>query len=451
MQYQTEPVPDLFNEFAQWIRDTDEHAEHHLELLGEAEQFRLRGEVPAPDARRLAVRLERWRYRHLHQHASELTSKDQALVDTLDRTARRLRGHPDMPPRGTRHAIQDSTLDSGILRKATALCDDGTCLTSLIDWARELTDQHFRVPASGGSAAHRRMLLYAPLYVSSHCVNYCTYCGFRYPLSIPRRHLSREQALHEARILGRRGLKHILVVGGDFPSRTTTSYFRDILADLVREGFCPAIEIAPQPTESYAELVHAGARGLTLYQETYDQSRYASYHARGPKSSFHWRLEAHDRAAEAGMRRLGLGVLLGLSDPKHDLRALMRHGAYLQERFSGRTLAFSLPRIHEAPDGFAIPFPVADEQLIRWYCLLRIAFPRAELVLSTREPPELRNRLTEICVTQMSAGSSTIPGGYQLDPHGNGEQFPVCDQRAVGEVTHWLEQAGYQVAWLPDG
>jgi 2-iminoacetate synthase len=69
------------------------------------------------------------------------------------------------------------------------------------------------------------------------------------------------------------------------------------------------------------------------------------------------------------------------------------------DRFPDRTLAFSLPRIHSAPDGFQVPFPVDHQQLIRWYCALRIAFPRAELVLSTREPMALRNRLAQICIT----------------------------------------------------
>ena len=112
----------------------------------------------------------------------------------------------------------------------------------------------------------------------------------------------------------------------------------------------------------------SGVRGLTLYQETYDEQLYADYHVRGPKSGFHWRLESHDRAAEAGMPRLGLGVLLGLAEPRQDLLAMMRHAAYLLDRFPDRTLAFSLPRIHEAPEGFSIKYPVSDTELIRLYC-----------------------------------------------------------------------------------
>jgi 2-iminoacetate synthase len=190
---------------------------------------------------------------------------------------------------------------------------------------------------------------------------------------------------------------------------------------------------------------------LTLYQETYDESLYATYHQRGPKANFHWRLEGHDRAAEAGMPRLGLGILLGLAEPSRDLLAMMRHGAYLLKRFPGRKLAFSLPRIHQAPAGFEIPFPISDDMLIRCYCALRIAFPSAELVLSTRESACLRNRLAKVCITQMSAGSSTTPGGYADDSAEKpGEQFPVSDDRTVQEIVHWAEDAGFEISWSPE-
>jgi 2-iminoacetate synthase len=186
---------------------------------------------------------------------------------------------------------------------------------------------------------------------------------------------------------------------------------------------------------------------VTLYQETYDEQLYAKYHVRGPKASYHWRLEGHDRAAEAGFMRLGLGILLGLADPSTDLLAMMRHGFYLAARFPDRTLAFSLPRIHEAPEDFHIPHPVSDDQLVRFYAVLRVVFPEAVLVLSTRESAELRNRLARICITQMSAGSSTSPGGYQGEDDGAGEQFPVADERSPDEVADWLRREGFQVCW----
>ena len=124
-----------------------------------------------------------------------------------------------------------------------------------------------------------------------------------------------------------------------------------------------------------------------------------------------------------------------------------RYFSYLAKRFPDRTLAFSLPRIHEAPDDFHIPYQISDDQLVRFYAALRVAFPQAVLVLSTREPVELRNRLARICITQMSAGSSTSPGGYQDDDNTAGEQFPVADERPADEVAAWLQHEGFQVCW----
>jgi 2-iminoacetate synthase len=115
-------------------------------------------------------------------------------------------------------------------------------------------------------------------------------------------------------------------------------------------------------------------------------------------------------------------------------------------------LAFSLPRIHQAPEDFEPPAPVDDDTFVRMYCALRAAFPAAELVLSTREPPELRDRLTVTCITQLSAGSSTAPGGYENGeppdcPHAAGEQFPVTDRRSVSDVAAWLAESGFEVTW----
>ena len=204
-----------------------------------------------------------------------------------------------------------------------------------------------------------------------------------------------DEAIAEAELLRSRGHQHLLVVAGDFPKLTSTDYLSTIVRELVRRGFSVAVEVAAQSTVSYSKLVRAGAYGVTLYQETYQEELYARFHPRGPKIWFDWRLEAPERAAEAGMKRLGLGILLGLADPSHDVRCLIRHGQYLLQRFPAVKLAFSLPRIHEAPDGFKSGIVVDDETFIRLYCALRFSFPTAELLLSTREPPSLRNQLAK--------------------------------------------------------
>jgi 2-iminoacetate synthase len=442
-------LPSL-SSFADWIRNTDDHAVHHLALLERADHALRTPDKIAPNERRsLTQKLERWRYQHLNEHAGQLSARDESFVDALDLVANDLAGRPDRAPRWTRRAINDASFDTDAIQQAANAIDSRYPLDQVVARATELTWERFRPPNKSGFVDHerQRVLLYAPLYVSSECINHCRYCGFRYPQDIARKHLSVEEAAAQMRILRDRGFRHLLIVGGDFPSRTTTEFYAEILRALAQEGIEPAIEIAPRSTQSYAELVDSGARGLTLYQETYNQELYARYHVGGPKSSYHWRLESHDRAAEAGMPRLGLGILLGLADARDDLMAMMRHAAYLKDRFPDRTLAFSLPRIHEAPGEFEIPYPVSDDQLIRLYSVLRLAFPEAELVLSTREPVELRNRLAKICITQLSAGSSTAPGGYQASGEAVGEQFPVIDNRSSSDVANWLEAEGFRICW----
>ncbi len=465
--------------FSEWIRTTDAHATYHLQLLEEASRV-LESTAPASAAQRaeIADRLERWRYQLLKERQGNLREEDFCLAEALDLTANRLAGRPDRPARCVRKALLDASLDTDSIREAQAGLDPRFPLDRLSTQARQLTEQHFQVRGGNGSApARRRMFLYVPLYLSNYCTNHCLYCGFRYPEGIPRRQLSPEQAMREAEVLYGWGFRHVLLVAGDFPSRTTTAYFASILRWLVTKGVQPSIEIAPQSTAAYAELCKAGASGITLYQETYDEEFYRIYHPRGTKASYDWRVEGLERAAEAGFGRLGLGILLGLADPQRDVLAMLRHARYLQERFPDRILAFSLPRIHDAPTSFRIPYPVSDELLIRLYCVLRIAFPKVELVLSTREPAELRNRLARICITQMSAGSSTAPGGYadllpeatspsdlhsdlrKAAPQGDsprpilelhhrpGEQFPVADHRTPAEVVQWLQSEGFEIVW----
>ena len=208
------------------------------------------------------------------------------------------------------------------------------------------------------------------------------------------------------------------------------------------------MEIAPQTTASYAALAAAGACGVTLYQETFNESLYALYHPRGSKTSYDWRLEGPERAAEAGFERLGLEILLGLAKPAEDLLALLRHAAYLQARFP-MTLALSLPRIREPPQGFQPPYPVDDELLVDVLCPAA-GDAAGGIGAIDAGAGRVANRLATICITQLSAGSSTTPGGYSdgdAGPSCGGGQFPVCDHRPPQEVADWLRAAGLKPVW----
>jgi 2-iminoacetate synthase len=397
---------------------------------------------PGGASRRVALadRVERWRYQVLNHWAGHRTPAVVELAERLDGLTAELRGGPARPPRAPREAVAAAALDPEL----AAILDPATPLAALETLAAKETARRF----PGAGPCGRRMHLYAPVYLSNHCINHCLYCGFRYPNAIPREHLDCAAALAEAEVLRARGFRDLLVVAGEFPAKTTTDYLAEVVATLADRGFRVAVEVAPQSTQGYATLRAAGASGVTLYQETYDEARYAAYHPKGTKALYDWRLEGPERAAEAGIDRIGLGVLLGLGDPRAELAALVAHGRYLRARFPHLELAFSVPRIHEAPEGFSLPFAIDDDLLRRVVCALRAAFPSAHVVLSTREPAALRDRLAGSAITRMSAGSATAPGGYTAGPDDPlGEQFPVCDDRPAAEVAARLAEAGVEVLW----
>lgn len=320
-------------------------------------------------------------------------------------------------------------------------------LAELVAEAARVTAEHFSVFDEKSQARRRRVRFFAPLYVANLCVNHCRYCGFQHDNRIARVHLTHEEISRELDILERRGFKNILIVAGENPQLCTPEYFARISEEIVRRGMSPSVEIAPQTVEGYRTLTDAGCRAVTLFQETYDSELYKIYHPRGPKSSFSWRYETYARAGEGGFDFFGFGFLLGLAPPREELLRMVAQAKSLQERFPLTGISFSLPRIRVAPLGFQPPHPVSDELFVRFYCTLRMLFPEAELVLSTRETEEMRNTLYHSCITYTSAGSQTAPGGYHAEETGefSGEQFPITDNRTITEVAAWLESQGMVV------
>ena len=141
-----------------------------------------------------------------------------------------------------------------------------------------------------------------------------------------------------------------------------------------------------------------------------------------------------------------MGILLGIADPVRDLLALIAHARFLAGLSPDAHITVSLPRLRPAVPGFRPFAAVDDESLLRYYAVLRLALPGAGLVISTRERPEMRRRLLEAGVTQMSAGSVTVPGGYGMEAN-EGPQFDVADHRPVSEVVNDLEGLGYTIRW----
>ena len=293
----------------------------------------------------------------------------------------------------------------------------------------------------------RAVRLFAPLYVSNACLSTCTYCGFSKGLDVARRTLTPEQVEAEARVLTGRGFRHLLLVSGEHRVEVSPDYLVEVVERLA--AFVPSISLETQTwsDDTYARLVRAGAEGVVHYQETYDRGRYAEVHVAGWKRDYDRRLASTERAAEAGIRRLGIGALLGLgTDWRADVLALGAHAAFLLRRYWRTEVTVALPRIKPSASGYQPVVPVSDTQYVLALAALRLFEPEAGIVLSTREPAALRDGLVRIAVTHLSAGSSTEPGGYS-HPGEAQEQFAVSDERSPAEVAAMLAAAGYEPVW----
>lgn len=310
-------------------------------------------------------------------------------------------------------------------------------LEEMAQRAREVTLQRFG----------RAVRLFAPLYVSNACLSTCTYCGFSKGLDVVRRTLTVDQVVEEAKALVDKGFRHLLLVSGEHRVEVGPDYLVRCVEAL--RPFVPSIAVETQTwsDDTYLRLVEAGLEGVVHYQETYDRARYAEVHRAGWKRDFDRRLSSTERAAEAGVRRLGIGALLGLSeDWRADVRAVAEHAVWLQRQYWRTEVTVSLPRIRPSASGFQPLQAVSDAEYVQAIAALRLVAPDVGIVLSTREPAVLRDGLARIAVTHMSAGSSTEPGGY-LHPGEAQEQFAVSDERTPAEVAAMLEAAGYEPVW----
>jgi 2-iminoacetate synthase len=310
----------------------------------------------------------------------------------------------------------------------------------------------------------RTMRLFAPLYLSNECINSCAYCGFSRENAILRVTLELEEVAREAEHLAAQGFRNILLVAGEHPKFVSGGYMERCLRRLTPIIPSVSLEVAPMETADYRPLVAAGAEGLVVYQETYHQPTYAEMHLTGPKKDYLWRLDCPERAYDAGFRRLGVGALFGLWDWREEAVALAAHIEYLLRVCWKAQLTVSLPRLRPAAGEFEPKHPLPDREFIQLLCALRVTFPQIGIVMSTREPAELRDATAPLGVTMMSAGSHTEPGGYtgqgkqnlhqtvrgrQIAATGESAegQFAISDERPPEVVAERLRALGLDPVW----
>ena len=354
------------------------------------------------------------------------------------------------------HRQTDSGAVRAVLAKARELhgleAADVAVLMNVSD--PELIGELFQAAAHVKDTIYgRRLVLFAPLYVSNLCGNECTYCAFRARnTELKRRALSQEEIANEVRILIDQGHKRILLVAGESYPRQGFSYVLDSIDTIysVKHGKGEVrrvnANVAPLTLDEFRALHERKIGTYQLFQETYHRETYARFHVGGKKKDYDWRVTAMDRAMEAGINDVGIGVLFGLFDWRFELLALMQHIRHLEARFGVGPHTISVPRMEPATGSDVAahpPHPVSDVDFRKIVAILRLAVPYTGIIMSTRESADIRRETFALGVSQISAGSRTNPGGYADDERLDSSQFCLGDHRGLDEVVRDVAGLGY--------
>ena len=292
-----------------------------------------------------------------------------------------------------------------------------------------------------------RVVLFAPLYLANMCSNDCVYCGFRRSNPLARRKaLSPDEAAGQARLLSSRGFKRLLLVAGEHPRYSGLDYLVESAERIYAETDIRILHVncAPLTVEGFRTLKAAGFGVYQCFQETYHPGAYAAMHPSGRKKDYLFRLSAMDRALEAGFGDVGLGALLGLHDYRYDVLSVITHSRHLEARFGAAAHTISVPRLRPAEGAVLThaPCEISDLAFRKIVAVYRLSVPYAGVVVTTREPAALRDAVMEAGASQLSAGSSTEPGGYG-DHRGSTAQFEVSDLRGLPEMVKAAAARGF--------
>jgi 2-iminoacetate synthase len=138
-----------------------------------------------------------------------------------------------------------------------------------------------------------------------------------------------------------------------------------------------------------------------------------------------------------------------LYDWRFEVLGLVTHACFLREQFGCGPHTISFPRLRPA-SGVNLPkkWLVDDRSFKRLVAILRLSVPYTGMILTAREPAELRQQIMSFGVSQIDAGSRIEIGGYteagdaqqQIRER---EQFELGDVRALDEVIRQLMTDDY--------
>lgn len=298
----------------------------------------------------------------------------------------------------------------------------------------------------------KRIVLFAPLYLSNYCINGCVYCPYHAKNKhIARKQLTQDEIKAEVIALQDMGHKRLALETGEDPDYASMEYLLESIKTIYsikhKNGAIRRVNvnIAATTVENYKKLKDAGIGTYVLFQETYHKPTYEKVHPSGPKSNYEYHTEAMDRAMEGGIDDVGIGVLFGLYDYKYDFTAMLYHAKHLEDTFGCGPHTISVPRIRPADDVDVKSFPnaITDSLFKKIVAVLRIAVPYTGIIVSTRESQKSREEVLEVGVSQISGGSRTSVGGYVEEEEENSKQFEISDNRSLDDIIKWLSDIDY--------
>ncbi len=300
----------------------------------------------------------------------------------------------------------------------------------------------------------RRIVMFAPLYLSNYCVNGCTYCPYHHcNKHIARKKLTQEEIKREVIALQDMGHKRLAIESGEDPVNNPIEYILESIKTIYsikhKNGAIRRVNvnIAATTVENYKKLKDAGIGTYILFQETYNKKAYETLHPTGPKSNYAYHTEAMDRAMDGGIDDVGIGVLFGLEMYRYDFIGLLMHAEHLEAAKGVGPHTISVPRICPAEDIKKEDFSnaISDDIFEKIVSVIRIAVPYTGMIISTRESKASRERVLKLGISQISGGSKTSVGGYvEPEPEeDNSAQFDISDTRTLDEVVCWLLKLGY--------
>ena len=299
-----------------------------------------------------------------------------------------------------------------------------------------------------------RIVMFAPLYLSNYCVNGCVYCPYHFVNKhIPRKKLTQEEIRNEVIALQDMGHKRLALEAGEDPVHNPLDYILESIETIYsikhKNGSIRRVNvnIAATTEGDYRKLKEAGIGTYILFQETYHKENYEKLHPTGPKHNYAYHTEAMDRAMEAGIDDVGLGVLFGLNLYRYDFAGILMHAQHLEAARGCGPHTISVPRIRPADDIDPNSFKesISDDIFEKIVAILRIAVPYTGIIVSTRESQASREKALRLGVSQISGASRTSVGGYcEEEPEEESSaQFDVEDRRTLDEVVNWLVGLGH--------